>query len=155
MVLLFPGSWIASTENIVPADLSAHIFEEHTGELRIRLVAPTLDGLFIEAGRALAELTLGSNEFPSAANTEFVSLKSTDRDALLVDWMNELIFHTETTGKVYVKFEFQRLTDKALEALIRGAEPSELRTVAKAATFHGLHIKEDAHGFSCTIVLDI
>lgn len=139
----------------MPADLSAHIFEEHTGELRIRLVAPTLAGLFIEAGRALAELTFGSNDFPPAGDTEFVSLKSTDRDALLVDWINELIFHTETTGKVSVEFEFQRLTDTALEALIRGIEPRELRTVVKAATFHGLHIKEDAHGFSCTIVLDI
>lgn len=122
----------------------------------MRLVAPTLEGLFAEAGRALAELTLGAGDLPlPTGDPEFVTLQSTDRDALLVDWIDELIFRTERSGRIYVEFQFQRLTDKTLGALIRGAEPRELRTVVKAATFHGLHIKEDAYGFSCTVVVDV
>jgi len=35
---------------------SQHWFEEHTGEVQLHLVAPTLPQLFVEAGLALAEL---------------------------------------------------------------------------------------------------
>jgi SHS2 domain-containing protein len=122
----------------------------------MRLVAPTLEGLFTEAERALAEITLGESKLPPpAGDPEIVSLHSTDRDALLVDWIDELIFRTERTGKVYVEARFERLSDASLAAHIRGAAPRELRTVVKAATYHGLEIKEDKNGFSCTVVLDI
>jgi hypothetical protein len=36
-----------------------HRFEEHTGEVRLELGAPSLEELFVEAGRALAELMIG------------------------------------------------------------------------------------------------
>lgn len=135
----------------------SHTFEEHTGELRLRLDSPTLEGLFTEAARALAELAVGGEgALPEASGEpEPVRLESVDREALLVDWLNELVFRTEIDGKAYVDCRLERLGDSSLEATIRGASHPELRPLVKAATLHGVQITENPHGYSVTVILDI
>ncbi|MDC3989409.1 archease [Polyangium jinanense] len=133
-----------------------HTFEDHTAELRLGLFAPTFPELFAEAGRALAELAVGEGPLPEAAGEGVsISLHSVDREALLVDWMNELVFHTEVDGRVYVDFHFDELAPDHLVARVRGAEVQGLRPLVKAATLHDVHITEDSHGYSVHVVLDI
>ena len=43
--------------------VASHTFEEHTGEVLLRLRAPTLEEIFVEAGRGLAELLAGEGYF--------------------------------------------------------------------------------------------
>jgi SHS2 domain-containing protein len=135
----------------------SHTFEEHTGELRLRLDAPTIEGVFVEAARALAELAVGSDErLPEAeGEPEPVRLESVDREALLVDWLNELIFRTEIDGKAYVDCRLGQIDERSLEATIRGASHPELRPLVKAATLHGVQFTENPHGYSVTVILDI
>jgi SHS2 domain-containing protein len=133
-----------------------HTFEEHTSEVQVHLEAPDLPALFEEAGRALAELMVG--EAAGAAQTdgwEDVELRASDRETLLVDWLNELIFRGEVAKKVYVQFEIRRLGERELKAAICGYEPGDLRTAVKAATLHGLQITQQPTGWSGTVVLDV
>ncbi len=140
----------------MPTSTASHTFEEHTGELRLRIDAPTLAELFAEAGRALAGIACGGRPPPAPeGEAQSVSLRSHDRAALLVDWLNELIFHTEAEGKVFSEFRFPRLTDRDLDAQIRGAPAREIRTLVKAATLHDLVLTETPHGASATVVLDV
>jgi SHS2 domain-containing protein len=133
-----------------------HAFEEHVGELRLRLDASARSDLFAEAGRALAELFIGSEELPvSREGPETVELRATDAALLLVDWMNELLFRSETQRKVFVDFSFERLLDGELRGTIRGIEVDELRTVVKAATLHDLEFKENPDGISAALILDV
>jgi SHS2 domain-containing protein len=133
---------------------ASHALEEHTGEVRLRLQAPTLAGLFEEAGRSLAEL-LTEKPPKAGAPTERVAIQAADPEALLVEWINELIYRTETTGRVFGAFRLDRVTDRSLEGAIGGREPGSWRTAVKAATFHGLHIDEKPEGFSASVVLDV
>lgn len=128
--------------------------EEHVGEVRLGLRAPSLAGLFEEAGVGLARLLA---EEPPERHDERVSieLSAADVDALLVAWLDELIFRTETTGCVFDRFEFRRIAPAALEATALGGEPETWRTAVKAATFHGLRIEEGPHGYSASVVLDV
>ncbi len=132
-----------------------HSFEEHTSELAVRVSAPSLSELFAEAGRALAE-AMGSR-IGEAADGEplHVELSADDRDALLFDWLNEIIFRAETERVVYTDFSFDKIDDQRLEATIRGIRVPELRTVVKAATFSGLHIRETPDGFEVSVVFDV
>lgn len=140
----------------VPPATASHVFEEHTGELRLRIDAATLAELFAEAGRALALLACGDQPLPPPeGEAERVSLSSHDRAALLVDWLNELVFRAEAEDKVFSEFRFARLADRDLDARIRGAHVPEMRTLVKAATLHDLELTEDPDGASATVVLDV
>lgn len=131
-----------------------HSFEEHTGEVAVLLESPTLEGLFVEAASALAELLSGEPPRPSS-EPERVELQTSDLEALLVEWVNELIFLSETRKKVYSAFELERLSERELVAQVRGGEPETIKTAVKAATFHRLRIVQGPQGYSATLVLDV
>ena len=132
-----------------------HYFEEHTGEVELRIAAPSLPQLFEEAGVALAELMAEQWANSSGENTETVAIHAPDREALLVDWLNELIFRAETQQKIYHDIHIIYLSETELRAEIRGAFPERMRTAVKAATFHRIKIEPEAEGFSATVVLDV
>lgn len=132
-----------------------HSFEDHTGEVRLRLEAPTLAALFEEAALGLAELML---EAPSGADEEpeqSVTVEARDCEALLVAWLNELVFLSETRGRVYTEARVHSVSDTRLEASVRGVFTETLRTAVKAATLHGLRVEQSARGFTATVVLDV
>ncbi len=132
-------------------------FEPHTGEVRIRIEGYSLSELFEEAGYALAELMLGEErpETPPDAQEEHVTLEAPDTEALLVDWLNELISRADARKRVYTDFVVDDLSERKLHARIRGFTPSVLKTAVKAATFHGLEIHEHEECFIATVVLDV
>ena len=164
--------------------MPGHLHEEHTGELRIRLWARSLAELFEEAARALGE-AMGAarvadevDEVDEAANArddaieeepekiappgvaagpsvERVSLEAYDREALLVDWLNELIFRAETGRKIFSEARIEQIDDRSLAAEITGRPAPLGRTFVKAATFHGLRIEEVPGGLSASVLLDI
>ena len=137
-----------------PISGARHWFAEHTGELEIGLEAGSLAELFAEAGRALAEVMAGATA-PACGAAVPVSLRASDRDALLVAWLDELLFLAERDKMIYGEIRIERITERELGAAVRGAPATELRTQVKAATFHDLKIVEDADGFAATVILDV
>src|SRR6266540_2934330 len=130
---------------------SAHSYVEHTGELAIRLEGSSPSELFAEAARALAEVMLGRP--PAAAKPEErVSLTAPDREALLVAWIDELIFRAERDKKIYGSARIEHLGERALEAAIGGEPTTRLKTHVKAATFHDLRLIETPSGTSATVI---
>jgi SHS2 domain-containing protein len=134
---------------------ASHSHEEHTGEMRIRLEAPTLAELFAEAARALMEVMGGATPAAATGPPERATIRSLDRDALLVDWLNELVYRVETEKMLYGEFVIEAISDRELIASLRGAPTPELRSLVKAASFHGLKIVAGEVGFSATVVLDV
>ena len=136
-----------------------HSFEEHTGEVMLTLAAPTLEELFAEAGRGLAELLAGREaiEAPPASDSpaEHVLVRARDLPALLVAWLDELVYRSEMAKRVYDQIEVEEVGDRELRATIRGFEPQHLRTAVKAATFHRLRVEPDRDGFRASVVLDV
>jgi SHS2 domain-containing protein len=132
-------------------------FEPHTGEVRVRVEGTDLSELFEEAGHALAELMLGEEQPTplSEEPEEHVTLEAADTEALLVDWLNELISRADASKRVYTHFTVELLSERELRARIRGITPTVLKTAVKAATFHGLEIREHEDGFTATVVLDV
>jgi len=134
---------------------SRHIFEEHVGEVQIRIEAPTHSALFEEAGRALAELLLEAPDGDAVRESEPVTVQATDREALLAEWLNELIFRSETRHCAFTDLHVTRISDRELQARIAGFPIENPRVAVKAATLHGLHIQEHPGGYTATVVLDV
>ncbi len=138
------------------ATRARHVLEEHTGELAIRIEAPTLPTLFEEAARALAATMRPANGNRSGAEQEErVTLGATDREALLVAWLNEIVYRSEVSHLLLHAFRIERLSDEHLDAVVRGRRVEHLRNPVKAATYHGLSITESDAGLTARVVLDV
>lgn len=132
-------------------------FLEHTGEVELQLEAATLSELFIEAGLGLAEL-LGADltaPVPDDSGVERVELTAADDDALLVDWLNELVYLSETRARAFTRLELTHVGAGRLSGTVSGLPLENVRTQVKAATYHRLHIERRAEGFVARVVLDI
>jgi putative phosphoribosyl transferase len=133
-----------------------HAFEDHIGELALRIEAPTLPVLFEEAGRALSKaMGRGDTRSSPTDHEEKMTVAAPDREALLVEWLNELVYRAEVSRVLPREFRIERLSERELDAVVRGVRVERLRNPVKAATFHGLSIVESPEGFRATIVLDV
>ena len=134
--------------------MASHAFEQHTGEVKVRIDAANLAELFTEATRALCDL-LGTPTDEAPGEWQRVTVSGRDRDALLVAWVNELVARTEIDHLLYRDVAINDLTDTRLDACIRGVAFRETRTAVKAATMHGLRIASDPGRTSATLILDV
>jgi len=134
--------------------LPGHSFEEHTSEVLVHLSAPTLEQLLVEAGRALAELMSDEPAGP-VEGEDAIALEAPDHAALLVQWINELLFLSETRKRIFSRFEVERVGEGAVRARVQGWTPSRLRTQVKAATFHRLSVRSGPEGLRAEVILDV
>ena len=128
---------------------------DHTAEVRLRVRAPTFGDLAAEAGRALARIELGGDSAAATGPARDIDVQSTDRAALLVDWLNELIFLAETERWVPAEFEVAAATDTRLQMRARGVTLQQAPARVKAATFSGLEIRPVPGGLEATVVFDV
>jgi SHS2 domain-containing protein len=123
---------------------------DHTAEVELHVEAPTPEVVFTEATQALAELLDGGGGEPESHE---VSLEARDLPALLVAWLEELLFLADTGGFVADDAEVE-LREKALHAVARGRK-TEPRPLVKAVTYHGLEFEPAGDGWRAKVVLDV
>jgi SHS2 domain-containing protein len=114
-------------------------------------------GLLAEAGRGLAELLL-RGAVPAAdpdAGWRTLEVASHDRESLLVDWLNEIVFIAETGLWVPVEIEIEDFSDIHLKARARGVAVEVPPSLVKAATFHDLHVRDLPEGLDAEVILDV
>jgi SHS2 domain-containing protein len=130
-------------------------FEDHTGEVRLHLAAPTLAELFRDAGRAVCALLAGELSPGEALPPVDISLESSDVERLLVDWIDELVFHSESGHLVLDRFDPIEATETRLHARAHGHRLAAVRTAIKAATLHELEVRPTGEGWTASVVLDV
>jgi SHS2 domain-containing protein len=134
---------------------SWHEVVDHVSELRLKLGAPSFGELAAEAGRALAELLLrGDAPAPSQDWRTFV-IANSDRAALLVEWLNELIFQAEANKWIATEFRARLTAIATLTVEARGVEVEEAPSLVKAATLHGLQLRDTGDGVEAEVIFDI
>ena len=130
----------------------------HTADLAWRLWGKDLPELFENAGRALSA-TLTDRRYLRRRAIREVRLTAGDREALLVDWLNHLLYLFDIDGFLGRDFQVESLTPERLEARVIGEsfDPAHHpeRTGVKAATFHQLSIAPAGDGWQATVVLDL
>jgi SHS2 domain-containing protein len=84
-----------------------------------------------------------------------ISLEGWDQETLLVDWLNELLYLTETEDLLFVDYEIESLTPTGLLARAGGIPGRVTRVNIKAATFHDLALADDGDRWSAVITFDV
>jgi SHS2 domain-containing protein len=131
---------------------------EHTADLGLRVRAPDLDALFAEAGRGLLSILLENPASLEIRETVEFRLEAGTLEDLLLDWVQELLFHFETERRLLGRFE-AKVSGTRLEVRARGERLElprhRLAFGVKAATYHGLVLREEEGGWLAEVVLDI
>ena len=127
---------------------------EHTADWSIRVGGATLPELFINA--AIGMYSLMADIASSAPKIEReIEVTSVDAEALLVKWLNELLYHTEMDGVIFCDFYVEAFEPTHLRAIATAGRGLKLKKQIKAATFHNLQIIPTGNGYEATVVFDV
>ena len=129
----------------------------HTADLRMRVWGSSIESLFENAARALAE-NLAEPAAVREVLKEEIRIQALDRAELLVAWLNRILFLWEARRLLFKTFRVHRVTERSLEAEAWGEiyDPSRHRlgSEIKAATYHGLNIRREGSSLVAEIIFD-
>lgn len=132
-----------------------HHWVDHTSEVQLEVEGESLAELAAEAGRALGLLMLRAEPAVVSGSARRLEVFAVDRDALLVNWLNEILFVAETEHWVPVEFDVEEASPVRLLAAAWGVPVMEPPSSVKAATFHGLKVEERDGLFRAEIIFDV
>jgi SHS2 domain-containing protein len=133
---------------------------DHTADVGLRIHGDDPADLFRTAAEALFDYVVANREAVRVDRTEVVTLTADSTADLLLAWLNELIFRSETGHVLFTRFEIQIAADGlALEATM-GGEPIDrdrhvLDHEVKAVTHHGASLDREGEGWVAEVILDI
>jgi SHS2 domain-containing protein len=114
-----------------------------------------LGDLLAEAGRALGEVQLTGADCVAGGPARPLHVSSADREALLVDWLNELIFLADIDRWIAMDFSIDLAKATEVRARASGVTLQRAPSRVKAATFHGLRVEDVPGGLEANIILDV
>ncbi len=130
----------------------------HTADAAYRLRGESLAEIYVNAAQALMA-TITDRRRLRARETKDISVEAPDREALLVAWLNHLLYLYDVDGFLGRDFEILELQDERLQARAWGEvfdpERHEGKNAVKAATYHHLEITRWDHGWQATVILDL
>src|SRR5271157_1291144 len=131
---------------------------EHPADIGFRAFGGTLPDLF--AHSALAMLSISSDLGAVQPKGEYpLAVESGDRESLLVDWLNEVLYWFDGKRVAFRDFRVTQLRETAIEAVGVG-EPRDAarhgaRLIVKAVTYHQLKIERRGGLWVAEVYLDI
>ena len=131
---------------------------DHTADVGIIAYGTNIEELFCNAALALFSLITepGSIQEKSHLN---LRVSSDERDSLLVEWLNELIYFFDAKHILFYRFDIESLTRNDLKATCHGVDFDPMRHKikrgVKAATYHMLRLDKNNDGYVAQIILDI
>ena len=129
----------------------------HTADAGIIAYGSNMNEAFANAAKGMFSLI---TELEDVEETEYrdTELTAPDRESLLVEWLNELIYLFDVENILFKKFDITQLSNTQLKAKSYGAKVDssrhKLKTGVKAATYHMLRIDRDK-GIRIQVLFDI
>lgn len=132
---------------------------EHTAEAGIIARGASLAEAFANAAEGMYALMLDLETVAEREERE-IALDGESTEQLLVDWLLELIFLTETEDMVFRRFQIDELSESHLRARAWGERFDTERhrsynVMVKAVTQHLLEIAREDSGYRIRVLFDI
>lgn len=136
-------------------------FLDHTADVGADLEAAGLGGLYAEALAAFTDtLTVRGRVEPREERS--FDLEAADREALLVDWLDELLYLWEVEEWLFhdAEVEVEEAAGRVrLAARARGEryDPDRhpVKVLIKGITWHGLKVEPAGAGWKGSVIFDI
>ncbi len=131
---------------------------EHPADIGFRVRAATLPELFQNSARALVSLILDPSRIESRQELSLIA-DAADYESLLVNWLNEVLYFTDSKRLALDDFKVTKLDETRIECVARG-EPRDpvkhpAKLIVKAVTYHQLKIARAPGGWSADVFVDV
>ena len=133
---------------------------EHTGEIGVVGHGKSLANAFGQVARGMFSFMVELGTVEERVWRQ-VKVEASDQEALLVDWLNELIYLFDTEGIVFSSFHVEEVSGFRLTANCSGErldpEKHRFAIAPKAAIYHMAEVKEvpNGAGWRAQVILDI
>lgn len=134
-------------------------FEEidHSGDVGVEAQGATLAEVVENVTSGLFSLMTRAPVRPAVVRA--IQVRAASVEALLVEWLSEVITLAATHGEVYGEVVVTRATEHAVSGEVRG-EPvdpvrHDLRFDVKAATYHALLVERVRGGYRARVIFDL
>lgn len=129
---------------------------EHPSDLKIRAFGKTKEELFENMMIGMFEGARYKVEVESKKARVEIKISSIDLPSLLVDFLSEILYLSETRKEVYQKVNFKEFSENEIEAELIGKKLKRMGVHIKGVTYHGLDIHQEKDGtWQATILFDI
>jgi SHS2 domain-containing protein len=130
---------------------------DHTADVGIRAYGANMQQAFANAAKAMFSLITGLDTVRVALHRD-VEVSAPDKETLLVEWLNELVYIFDVERLLFIGFDIISITPTSLRARCRGEKVDksrhEIKTGIKSATYHQVKV-EDNGGCRVQVYLDI
>jgi SHS2 domain-containing protein len=130
----------------------------HTADVAYRIQGDSLAEIYVNAAHALMA-TMTDRRGLRLKESRDIEVDAPDREALLVAWLNYLLYLYDVDGFLGRIFEIRKLSEERLQARARGEKFDPERhvgkTSVKAATYYHLEITPRNHGWQATVIFDL
>jgi len=130
----------------------------HTADIGVRVFGRDTKELFENAAFAMFDLLADLEGLKGDIVKDF-EIKAPNKEELLVDWLDELLFNFYTNDIIFYKFDVHEVSETGLEAKAFGrpiaANRNRLKTEIKAATYSDLKIVKAGSGLQVEIIFDV
>ncbi|HON82014.1 MAG TPA: archease [Methanoregulaceae archaeon] len=129
---------------------------EHTADVRLRVKASTLEGLFSEAARAMMVVMYGSAE-PGPMRRK-IEVRAPDLESLMHAFLSEILYVSEVEDMVVSGAEVI-LSEGRVEGDLAGEPFSSARhrggMEIKGISLSGLKVYRDNHTYILEVIFDV
>jgi SHS2 domain-containing protein len=128
---------------------------EHTADVGVRAAAATIEEVFEQATLGMLEITGALGEGEGAAHV--ISVQGRDLGAILVGWLEEVLYLQDAKDNVIVGIEVAGVGDEGAQGTVwvKAREGSLEGTAVKAVTYHQLSIEPADDGWVAQVYFDI
>lgn len=136
---------------------------EHTADIGLRAWGGTQREMASEASRGLTAIVMDASRAKAAVEWE-VSAAGEDQEALLVNWLSEILYLLDATGVAIhsvdvADWEMASNGEWRGRGVVRGEprreEEHPARLIVKGITWHQLQVRKTGEGWCAEVYLDV
>lgn len=134
----------------------------HTADIGIEIKAEKIETLFKEAGQWLSAklVYIAEAEEKREVSKKKIIIQERGLDALLVCFLNEILYFYEVEGMLLLDFDIQKIEENYLELEASGIDLCKekelnIQTEVKAATYHQLEVKKEGGSWKVKVFFDL
>ena len=128
----------------------------HTADTGIVARGKTRDDLFVQAAEGMFSLMYEPTGSPTRSVAVAVGAESIEE--LLVEWLSELLYLSESREIAMERFEIERFEDGRVQGSASGTSFDRVQLTGppvKAVTYHQLEVSEGPEGFRARLIFDV
>lgn len=130
---------------------------DHTADTGIIAYGADLPELFENAAFGMFDLMFDLSQLRTGRDQQ-VTVEAGGLEDVLVAWLEELLFRSESEGLVFLAFSVEEVDERGLRGKATAVSSEGVELVGppiKAVTYHGLEVRQIERGWQVQVIFDV